>query len=389
MTHHLLIIDDESDIRELSSTFFREQCGYIVDTAASGDEGIDLLQRQDVDVVITDLIMNHGSGEEVAAWVVKHKPYIGVIVMTGFGSIESAVNLMKMGATDYVLKPFIFGELKVVVERCIAAREMAEENRLLREANARMREVKEMKDKFLALTSHELKTPLTIINTILGIFAQRPEIAREDDQYLQLLKRTVTSLARSIGDMQQLALSQDEYFSLHLQATDIAAMVRGVLDDIRLLARNRRLSFTLNGDTEGRYILPLDTEKIRQSIFELLQNAVKFTPDDGHISVGLQRVEMAGERPGDVRIIISDTGIGIPAAEQEKIFEKFYKIQDARHHHSSESAFLGGGMGIGLPLALGMVAAHHGTITVESTPDEGASFTVSLPDTSRGTTATD
>ncbi|MCK4378837.1 MAG: response regulator, partial [Deltaproteobacteria bacterium] len=119
MNNRLLLIDDELEIRELAADFFSD-AGYRIDLATCGNESIAMMKKQDYDVVITDLMMPDGNGEQVVSWVMRNKAYMEVIVMTGYGSVESAVKLMKMGAADYVLKPFMLDELKLVIERCIS-----------------------------------------------------------------------------------------------------------------------------------------------------------------------------------------------------------------------------------------------------------------------------
>ncbi|MBN2331984.1 MAG: response regulator [Deltaproteobacteria bacterium] len=378
MNKRLLVLDDELEIREVSVAFF-SNFGFQVDAAASGNAGITLLEEQDYDVVITDLMMPDGDGEKVLAWVMKTKPYIGVIVLTGYGSVESAVNLMKMGAADYVLKPFMLPELKVVVERCISRQALKEENRLLKEAYAKMQEVKVMKEKFLDLTSHELKTPVTIINTILDLVEQHDDGACLAEQYLPLMKKTVASLTRTVGELNQLVQSREGMLPITIQEIEMAALIEEVIDDIKLLAADRKLRYAFNGRGKGPFSAFLDQDKIRQTLFELLQNAVKYTPDQGLITVDITCNHHEATPPTTMTIRISDAGIGIAPEEQEKIFEKFYKIQDVRDHSSSESAFLGGGMGVGLSLAQGLIHAQGGSLTVESSPGAGSTFIITLP----------
>jgi len=379
MTNRLLLVDDESEIRDLAVDFFGS-VGYHLDLAISGNEAIARLEDLDYDVVITDLIMPDGDGKKVVSWIVENKPYTGVVVMTGYGSVESAVSLMKMGAADYILKPFMLDELKVVVDRCISNQGLREENRLLQEAYARMQEVKNMKEKFLALTSHELKTPVTILNTMLGFIEQKTDSECGIREQLALMKKTVGNLTETITEMQQLAQSQEDTIPMHYQEVNLLDIIDDVVHDIQLLAADRQLEIIVNREEEsGANTLIVDAEKIRRVLFELLQNAVKFTPDQGSITVAISREPAREDELPRLLIHITDTGIGIAAADHEKIFEKFYKIQDAHSHHSSASAFLGGGLGIGLSLARNLVEIQQGRISLTSDYDNGSTFTISLP----------
>ncbi len=378
MNKHLLLIDDELEIRELAADFFSD-AGYHIDLATCGNESIAMMEKQDYDVVITDLMMPDGNGEQVVSWVMQNKAYMGVIVMTGYGSVESAVKLMKMGAVDYVLKPFMLDELKVVIERCISNLELKEENRLLQEAYAKMYEVKNMKEKFLALTSHELKTPVTILNTMLGFIAQKTGTESGISEQLDLMKKTITKLTGTITEMQQLAQSQDSMIPMYYRKINLCDIIDEVIHDIQLLVANRQLNITFNLCENEDALINVDAEKIQRALFELLQNAVKFTPDGGSITVNIRRQSAAGNKLPQLLIDITDTGIGIAGTDHEKVFEKFYKIQDVHTHHSSESAFLGGGLGIGLSLAKSLVETHGGSISLTSDYDNGSTFTISLP----------
>jgi len=295
MNNRLLLIDDELEIRELAADFFSD-AGYLIDLATCGNEGIAMMEKQDYNVVITDLMMPDGNGEQVVSWVMQNKAYMGVIVMTGYGSVESAVKL-----------------------EC-------------------------------------------------GISEQ-----------LTLMKKTIDNLTGTITEMHQLAQSQESMIPMYFQEVNLDDIIDEVIHDIHLLAANRQLEITFNrrGSKDG--LISVDADKIRRALFELIQNAVKFTPDGGSITVNIRRQSAMGNEPPKLLIDITDTGIGIAATDHEKVFEKFYKIQDVHTHHSSESAFLGGGLGIGLSLAKNLVETHEGSISLTSDYDNGSTFTISLP----------
>ncbi|NIA20274.1 MAG: hypothetical protein GWP07_07585, partial [Xanthomonadaceae bacterium] len=254
-----------------------------------------------------------------------------------------------------------------------------EENCLLQEAYAKMVEVKNMKEKFLALSSHELKTPVTILNAMLSFIEQKTRTECGISEQLTLMKKTIDNLTGTITEMHQLAQSQENMVPLHFQEVNLCDIIDEVIHDIHLLAANRQLEITFDGRGRKDGLISVDADKIRRALFELIQNAVKFTPDGGSISVNIRRQLRTGNELSKLLIDITDTGIGIAANDHEKVFEKFYKIQDIHTHHSSESAFLGGGLGIGLSLAKNLVETHGGSISLVSDYDNGSNFTISLP----------
>lgn len=118
-----------------------------------------------------------------------------------------------------------------------------------------------------------------------------------------------------------------------------------------------------------------DYREIKRAVRELIQNALKFTDKGGKVTLALKNVSVKDQ----IYITVTDTGIGIPIDKQDLIFEPFYEVQDVMHHSTSKTEFMGGGIGVGLSLAKEIVESHNGEIAVESTPDEGSTFTIVLP----------
>jgi signal transduction histidine kinase len=242
-------------------------------------------------------------------------------------------------------------------------------------ANVR-RELKlsRLKGDFVANVSHELKTPLALIR----LFAETLELGRvpsEDKarQYHRIINkesRRLTQLINNILDFSRIEAGRKEY---RFVRADVAAVVRDVVDAYRFPIEQQ--GFTLELDlAEGLPELEVDPEALSQALINLVNNAIKYSPDEKRI-----RISTRQERDR-VLISIADRGVGIPKAEQRRIFEKFYRVETSLVHTTK-------GSGLGLALVQHIAEAHGGRVEVVSAPGEGSTFTLVLPVTPAGAEA--
>ncbi|MCB0265284.1 MAG: response regulator, partial [Calditrichaeota bacterium] len=181
----LLLVDDEAIILTLFKSAL-QAWGYTVDIAEDGKKALQLCNENNYHIMITDLNMPNMDGMALLKRVKSRWPMMEVIVVTGYGTIETAIEAMKMGASDFILKPVNFEQVQFTIKKCYQKIKAESENQELREINAQLRSVNEMKDKFLAITNHEIRTPLTIIKGYLEILemimeSDDPEIAETID----------------------------------------------------------------------------------------------------------------------------------------------------------------------------------------------------------------
>jgi len=218
---------------------------------------------------------------------------------------------------------------------------------------------------FTADASHELRTPLALIRAnaeMLTMHHQR--LAAEDSELVGEIIRETDHLNRLVGDLLTLARADTETPRLQLEPVDFRSLVEEVHEDLHRVAEFEGIdtSLTLNGPVS----VTGDETRLRQLLLILLDNAVKYTDPGGHVDVSVQREN------GHARLVVTDTGIGIPAKDLPRIFDRFYRVDQARGHES-------GGTGLGLAIAKWIVQAHHGTIRVESQEGQGTRFLVDLP----------
>jgi signal transduction histidine kinase len=267
--------------------------------------------------------------------------------------------------------------------------ELEEKNARLKESNDRLKELDKLKSNFLATVSHELRTPLTSVIGYSDMLLEGLAGAMNDEQrdYVKTIMdkgETLLSLITQILD-----LSRAESGNLRLQVSDfdLGPVIKGATTSIIPQATKKSITFDVNVARDLPFMRG-DKDKVGQMITNLLGNAVKFTPNNGRITLDVDtwtgpRPERSAYRsdgggPFDVReeaflrIVVGDTGVGIPDDKQAAIFERFFQVDN-----TSTREF--GGTGLGLSIVKSFVDAHRGEISVTSVVGQGSSFTILLP----------
>jgi signal transduction histidine kinase len=219
---------------------------------------------------------------------------------------------------------------------------------------------------FTADASHELRTPISLMRTEAELALRR---ARDSEAYREALQHILTETERTsilIEDLLALARTDSGKESLSLHQVELAELLRNCVKDAQPLAEQAGHELTMRASATTPVWIMADPSALRRVLNILLDNAFKYTPTPGHITVSLE------DRDRNAIVSVSDNGIGIPAAEQSKIFERFYRVDKARARRA-------GGSGLGLAIARWIVQRHNGSITVESAPRNGSTFFVSIP----------
>jgi two-component system, sensor histidine kinase and response regulator len=361
----ILVVDDEwLPLSVVSRVLINE--GYEVDQATNMEEAKKKIAVTDYVVIITDMNMPDTSGSQIVKTLKRIKPNTEIIVMTGYGTLDTAVDCMRAGAIDFIIKPPKRKQLKDAVAKTIQKKEISHENLMLRGLN-------EMKDKFLTLVSHELRTPLTLIYGYLTILQRQSfDFSEEQVGLLNIVMKSSKQLISLVNNIQTIAQADSGEMKIHYQSLQPDKLLSDVLAEMKASLNKRKLNIQMVAP-EGMEAFSGDRIRLHQSLSELVQNSVRNTKDGGEIVLG------AKQEDGTVIFSVRDNGIGISEEEQGKIFEPFYEIADVELHTTSSSKFGGGGMGIGLPLVKRVVEAHGGTIRLDSALGKGACFEIVLP----------
>ncbi len=371
----ILVIDDEDDVRESYIDMF-EFFGYEVDSAPNGREGVVKVTEKDYDIVITDLNMPEMNGIEVLKRVKKNKPFIEVIVITGYATLENAIKAMKIGAYDYFTKPIDLEHVKLVLAKCVRLLKARKENEELKTHNKDLTDLNELKDKFITITNHELRTPLTILKGYLELIGMYVEDNKDKDlaEALDITGETIKELETIVEHLHDLSFFDYGKKNYNNTEFSLLELLHTIFNEMKVLFLKRQID--LNFLVEGKpTIIAGDQERLKRSLRELLQNALKFTNEKGNVEL----MYAANENGKNAIVKVIDSGIGIPIEKQELIFEPFYEVQDSLYHTTSKTSFMGGGIGLGLTLAKQVFEAHGGQILIESEQKKGSIFTVVLP----------
>jgi PAS domain S-box-containing protein len=484
----ILIVDDEQSIREGSERIL-SRMGCQVFTASRGEEGLEILSREPVSIVLLDMKMPGMDGMEVLKEISQRHKQILVIVITGYATVETAIEAMKKGAYDFIPKPFEPDQLRIVINRALEKQLLtleAEKSELARKrtmldldteksrvrtiieslpngvlvtnANGRvvlmnpacrqclglppnketglpvadyitddglcrlvmeisegchvdyddiptyefassgetyllararpvlgekreclgtvvtfadvttMKVLDRLKSEFVAKVSHELRSPLSTIHEQLALVMKDMvgEMSKNDAHILSRAKEKTQGLISLIGDL--LDLSRIESGSVCQEAKPVymEELLKGIVEFLGSKANAKKQSLSLQ--LLEKSLPPLTSDPIAlESIFgNLITNAINYTPEGGEIKVIADRAGV------NLRVRVQDNGFGIEAKHLEKIFERFYRVQNEKTRYIT-------GTGLGLPIVKGLVDSMRGVIEVESEPGRGTLFTVLLP----------
>ena len=235
-----------------------------------------------------------------------------------------------------------------------------------------IRRLERMRSEFVANVSHELKTPIAAVKgfaeTLLAGALNDKETAVS---FLQIIFDESERLNRLIGDILELSKIESKRIPLHFSPVEMKTLVEKTFHIMKSEAQKKKIS--LEQIVEDDIYIEADEDRIRQILINLLSNGINYTSEGGKVKVKVEPIYMKGDQEYErVRLVISDTGIGIPKKDLPRIFERFYRVDKARSRFS-------GGTGLGLSIVKHLVELHKGTIHVESEVGIGTKFIIELP----------
>jgi signal transduction histidine kinase/DNA-binding LacI/PurR family transcriptional regulator len=255
----------------------------------------------------------------------------------------------------------------------------------LSSAHNTLQKLDKNKSDFIQVAAHELRTPLTVIKGYMGMIKGSPAI-KDSTMLIQAMDGVIQGtdrLHQIVNSMLDVARLESEVLMPHLEAVTLGPLLRLIQKDYVEDLQTRQLTLELDSEINAAPPLLADSELLKKALDNVIVNAIKFTPDGGRIDVSAARVNVNGR--GDYcEIRVKDTGIGIDPANHVIIFEKLYQIGKVELHSSGRTKFKGGGPGLGLAIAAGIVKAHQGKIWVESSGHDeeklpGSTFFIQIP----------
>jgi signal transduction histidine kinase len=239
------------------------------------------------------------------------------------------------------------------------------------------------KSNFVSVAGHEFKTPLTLVEGYAAMLSD--SLLPEEEglhQLLQGIHNGTRRLRELVDDMIDVSMLDNNLMSLNFQPVWLSRSLNLLKADCQQIVGQRQQMLEVRSFAGADELFFADPERLYQALRNIISNAIKYTPDGGHITIDGRMM------PGFIEVTVTDTGIGIAPENQDAIFEKFGQLGDVSLHSSGKTKFKGGGPGLGLPIAKGIIEAHGGTIWVESEGyDEfhcpGTTFHILLPERSQ------
>jgi signal transduction histidine kinase len=403
----ILYVEDDPSSQVLVRRVLESE-GYQVTVVSDGLSAIEVAGRQIPDLILMDINIGGMDGYEVTTRLrategLEQVPVIAVTAATLSGDRERA---LIAGCTGYVPKPIDVDEfpkqvrsfLRGTKEEIDSAEEKAEylteyshrlvdrleeKIRELEASNAELQRLDRMKTDFIIIAGHELRTPLTAIYGYAQMLQSNADISGSADEpgsprfIVEKVAEATWRLNQVVGDILNVSLIDADKLDLSMGPVFLRSLVDKVMEDVKDAASERALTFEVEG-LDGLPPVMGDSKRLYQALWNVVTNAVKYTPDGGQVSIRARQIE------DTVEIAVRDSGIGIQPDDQERIFDRFYVLHDTSLHRSSKTAFKGGGLGVGLTVARGIIEGHGGRIWAESDGyDEerlpGSTFHVLLP----------
>ena len=382
MTERVLIVDDEEDLRYVYTRQLRGD-GYLLDTAVDGEEAIEKIRTNEYAVILTDMRMPRKDGLAVIAAAREHLPDAEIIVLTGHGSLENALQAFKSGNIfEYLLKPLDdIGVLNTVVARAMERRNLRKHNRELFEQLQRAYEELRQKSEMLiqnekmsaigvlaAGVAHELNNPLTAVVGFAQMIAEKLKASRPanwNDTEYERAQQALENLVQGAHRARDIVGSLLRFARATKPDARTLVDINQTLRDAFVFTEHLLLRHGIALEKRLAPELPPvwgNAARLQHVFTNLLINAQQATPSGGVVRVITERAE----EPKGVWVHIEDTGEGIPPDALEQIFEPFY----TRKEH---------GTGLGLSIAKQIIEEHRGAIRVESELGKGARFSVFLP----------
>jgi two-component system, sensor histidine kinase and response regulator len=357
----IVVIDDDYAMR-LSCRQILVKAGHRVEVFGDGAQGLAGVARERPALVLVDLKMPGLSGLEVIRRIHEIDPSIVVVVITGYATVDTAIEAMKAGAYDFLSKPFSPDQLRMITGRALERRRLQQESRRAELERALVER------RFVSFVSHQLKSPLAAVQQYLEVLerlAGNPEIEARREEWIARSLERIREMRALIDDWLTLARVEGNHLVGRREPVAVEPILRHLLEVHRERAEERGVSLALEL-APGAYVVEGDPTCIGVLFENLLDNAVKYNRPGGAVTVA---AELAA---GEVVVAVRDTGEGIPEEALPRLFDELFQVQRPAGPQV-------GGTGLGLPICRRIAHELGGQIEVESTPGEGSTFRVRLP----------
>jgi two-component system sensor histidine kinase/response regulator len=356
----ILIVDDEEKICNRLATVIQRE-GYAVTATTQPDKAIEYLSQQQFDIILTDLNMPQKSGFQIMEYIQQAGLNVLIIVITGYASVDTAIQSIKLGAYDFIQKPFDIETLKLTIKRAALTIKLRRENERYIEE---LKKLNTLKNEFISVVSHDLRSPLATIGAYVKYLTKKDDFPQQYVRYLHIIGEIAENLYALVNEL--LDISKIELGILHLnyEDVDINAVIHSTIENFSTLAKekNNEIVYTQKPDNPT---IRIDKIKIMQVLNNLISNAIKFT-ENGTIEVS------AISNNNGIIINVKDNGMGIDEELKKSILDPYTIF----HTNGTRGET---GTGLGLAICKRFVELHGGTIALDSELGKGSTFTIYIP----------
>lgn len=404
----ILNVEDTHENRELVRRILESEEYRVVD-AANALEGIKKAVELRPDLILMDINLPDLDGFTAVTRIrsYAHLRSVPIIALTARNVSDDRERAKAIGCDAYLNKPLDFEELISAVarylhsghkdegistpreyylqEQSVGLIERLEQKIVeLETAYERLKHLEKAKSDFISVVSHELRTPLTLVSSYAQMLQIIPAIQADESaqEFLAGVFRGMSRLQEIIDDMVSVIRMELSSRSLKLSPVSIRSIIKNIQDEQAEIIQERRLIFEVVVANDLSMVNG-DLKQLHSALSRIIGNAIKYTPDGGKISVGAQPF-ITPDGGASIQIVVADSGVGIDRDKQKLIFEKFTTTENVMLHSTSKTQFMGGGVGLGLTIAKGVIESHNGQIWVESDgydPEKlpGSKFFIVLP----------
>jgi two-component system sensor histidine kinase/response regulator len=367
-TVKLLMVDDESilyhGVHRVLENFrvllpdIDTEVEFEMTWVGTGEEGLEAIESLSPDLIFLDYKLPGISGLDVLDELRKKQLDPLVVMVTAFASLETAVKATKLGAFDFLSKPFSPDEIRYVAKKAVSQIVLSRRAKSLQEDKKRIR------FEFLSVLAHELKAPINAIDGYLDILKDRLS-----GQELMMVERShirLDGMRRLIFDLLDLTRIESGQRKRDFTSVDLIKVITTAIENEQIEAQRRNIDISPPNDNS--FFVHADLGEMEIICNNLISNAVKYNRDGGKVSIRLSRNQ------GTIQLSVSDTGVGLSQSDIEKLFKEFSRVRNERTAQVI-------GSGLGLSTLKKLVTLYNGDVLVESKENEGSTFTALFRDT--------
>ncbi len=385
---NLLIIDDEPDIVKSLTRQFRRS--YNVFSTTNAQDAFGILEREHIQVVVSDQRMPGMSGVEFFSRIKTKYPDALKLILTGYSDIEAVIGAINEGQIfRYVTKPWNPDELNVIVKEAFEKHELITNNRKLmqqlqdanetlehkvldrtkelEQLNKKLLELNNDKNRYIGMVAHDLRNPIGVAESFSALLIEELDTIDKklERDYLGYIKSSCSFSLDLIHNFLNVSKIEASVFDVDLQPVNYISFIREAVQQEQIFARNKEQQIMISSVVQD-ITVQIDQNKMKQVFNNLLSNAIKYSMPHTTITV------LVIQEPGKVVTSVADQGQGIPAAELNRLFTPFQTTSNKPTGNEKS-------IGLGLSIVKKIIEAHGGSIWVESEVEKGSCFYFTLP----------